>query len=127
MSKAPTRSTTTKKSTKTAAPASVAAAKVVEAAKPVVTGPVLKKKELIERVVAKSGIKKKDAKPVIESTLEVLGSAIASGEELNLQPFGKVKINREKEMSGAKIFVCKIRQTKQTPDSTDGPVANAAE
>lgn len=126
MSKSTTRRTTTKKPT--AAPAAaVAPAKVVEAAKPVVAGPMLKKKELIDRVVAKSGIKKKDAKPVIESMLEVLGSAIASGEELNLQPLGKVKVNREKEMSGAKIFICKIRQTKHNKDTAGGPLVDAAE
>ncbi|MCF6443662.1 HU family DNA-binding protein [Nereida sp. MMG025] len=124
MARSTTRKTTTKKTpVKTAAPT----AQVVSAAKPVVAGPMLKKKELIERVVEKSGIKKKDAKPVIEAMLDVLGTAIASGEELNLQPFGKVKVNREKEMSGAKIFVCKIRQTKQTPSDGPSDLAKAAE
>ena len=79
---------------------------------PVEITPSLRKKELIDRVVSKSGAKRKDAKPVVEAMLDVLGDALAQGEELNLQPFGKLKINRQKEMAGAKVFVCRIRQRK---------------
>lgn len=79
---------------------------------PVEVTPSLRQKELINRVVSKGGAKRKDAKPVVEAMLDVLGDALAQGEELNLQPFDKLKINRQKEMAGAKVFVCKIRQRK---------------
>ncbi len=71
---------------------------------------VLRKKELIERVVARSGVKKKDAKPTIEAMLAVLGEALAAGEELNLQPLGKVMVKKTKELPNAKMMVCRIRQ-----------------
>ncbi|HBQ36849.1 MAG TPA: DNA-binding protein [Rhodobacteraceae bacterium] len=84
---------------------------------PEVTEIVLRKKELIDRVVARSGIKKKDAKPTIEAMLAVLGEAMAAGEELNLQPMGKVMIKRVMEKPNAKVLVCRIRQRKESASS----------
>ena len=79
---------------------------------PLVLGPELKKKELIDLVVEKSAIAKKDAKPVIEAMLAVLGETIAKGREMNLQPLGKVKYNRIKESENARIVILKLRQNK---------------
>lgn len=90
---------------------------VVNAPQPVVAGPMMRKKELINAVVAKSGIKKKDAKPVIEAMLEVLGSALQDGRELNLQPMGKVKVNREKKLAVGKVLITRIRQARDLPPS----------
>lgn len=70
----------------------------------------LRKKELIEMVVARSGAKKKDAKPVIEAMLAVLGETVASGRELNLQPFGKLKINRRETKANGRVVMCRLRQ-----------------
>ncbi|MFK7937947.1 MAG: HU family DNA-binding protein [Roseovarius sp.] len=118
---------------KVPSPAQVPAAPTQTA--PGLSGPVLKKQELIEKVVQASGIKKKDAKPVVEAMLEVLGEALADGRELNLQPMGKVKLNRTKETPGARIIIAKIRQSKGVNTGQNdagfkdgaGPVAAAAE
>lgn len=75
----------------------------------------LKKKELIERIIAKNGMKRRDVKPVVETMLEVLGAAIGDGETLNLQPFGKVMVKRTNDAPNAKVSVVKIRQRKETP------------
>lgn len=83
---------------------------VVTSAQPVVAAPMMRKKELIDTVVARSGIKKRDAKPVIEAMLTVLGSAISEGRDLNLHPMGKLKVNRTKTGKGSKIMICKLRQ-----------------
>lgn len=72
----------------------------------------LKKQELVNIVVDRSDIQKKYAKPVVEAVLAVLGEALASGRELNLQPLGKVKLNRTREMDEARVIVAKIRQNK---------------
>ncbi|WP_371224491.1 HU family DNA-binding protein [Roseovarius sp. 2305UL8-3] len=96
----------------------------------VLSEPELKKQELLQKVVDKSGIKKKDAKPVVEAMLEVLGEALADGREFNLQPMGKLKLNRTKETPNARIIVAKIRQSKRTGGGGMGPkdtVAAAAE
>ena len=93
---------------------------VVTSVKPVVAGPALKKAELVDRVVLRSGIKKKYAKPVVEAALAVLGEALSNGEEYNLKPFGKMKINNEKEVSNARVYNVRIRRQK------DEAVADAA-
>lgn len=79
---------------------------------PVPLGHELKKKELIERIVTKSGLKRRDVKPVVEAILDVLGTSIGKGETLNLQPMGKLIIKRTKDVPNAKISVCRIRQRR---------------
>lgn len=100
---------------------------VVTEKTPVVSDPALKKKELIEVVTERSGIKKKDAKPVIEAMLAVLGQTLADGREMNLQPLGKIKINRAKDVQGGKILITKIRQSNRVPKAPEDPVVKAAE
>ena len=90
----------------------------------------LKRRELIDRVVAKSDVKKKYAKPVIEAMLEVLGDTLSEGREMNLQPLGKVKLNRTKETPTARVIVAKIRQNKSAAGKAAGDqdaLADAAE
>lgn len=79
---------------------------------PADAGPELKKQELIDKVLAKGDIKKKNAKPVVEAVLEVLGEVLAEGREINLPPLGKIKINRVRDLANARIIVAKIRQSK---------------
>ncbi len=89
----------------------------------------LKKKELIDLVVERSGIKRKDAKPAVEAALEVLGEALGKGQDLNLRPLGKVMIKQTKELDNAKVLVCRVRQPKATaPKAAPSSIApDAAE
>lgn len=121
------KSTTARKTTarKTAAPK--AAPVVVNEAKPVLSGPEMKKKELIEKVVERSGMKKRYAKPAIEAALAVLGEALDEGRELNLRPFGKMKVQRAKEVANGKVMMVRLRQPKNAPDEAKEGVADAAE
>lgn len=117
---------------KTAAAPKAAAVKapattVVETVKPVISGVQIKKPELIDRVVAETGMKKKDVKPVVEGMLAVLGSTLMQGEELNVPPLGKVMINRVKDMSNATILNIKVRHPKQDGAAVKTPLADAAE
>ncbi|WP_320179043.1 HU family DNA-binding protein [Roseovarius pacificus] len=96
--------------------------------------PELKKKELIDMVTDRAGVKKKFAKPVVEAMIDILGEAIAEGRELNLQPLGKLKHQRTKETPNARITVAKIRQSKSASpalehgaDKAKESVADAAE
>ncbi len=119
----------------TAAKAAAAASATQAAPTPTVvkdTAPVvgvlpLRKKELIDSVVARSGIKKKDAKPAIEAMLAILGETIAEGRELQLPPMGKLKINRTKQLAKARVVVCKLRQSNNSQTPSSDPVADAAE
>lgn len=141
--KAPTQSTRTTKTTTTAkkttttlstaakpkpeAAATAPIPKVVKVSEPVAAEPDLKKKELLEEVVVRSGIKKKDAKPVVEAMLEILGESLADGRELNLQPLGKLRINRSEDHANYRIIVCKLRQQTNIGNDGEDPLADAAE
>ncbi len=70
----------------------------------------IRKKELVERVVAASGAKKKQVKEIVEHTLKALGDALAKGEELHLPPFGKAKVNRSRDNDGGTTMMVKLRQ-----------------
>lgn len=80
----------------------------------VIIGPVMRKKELVDAVVERSGVKKKDAKPVVEAMLEVLGEALADSRELNLLPMGKFKVVNEKDLGNGKMMRVKVRQVTPT-------------
>ncbi len=126
------KSTTTKVTKPTASESPVETTtmpepKLVSASDAVVAQADLKKKELIELVVTRSGIKKKDAKPVIEAMLAVLGETIEGGRELNLQPFGKLRINRSIEKSNGRVIICKLRQSKPGGGAATEPLAGTAE
>jgi hypothetical protein len=59
--------------------------------------------------------------------LAVLGQTLAEGREINLQPLGKIKINRAKEVQGGTVIVAKIRQSNRVANAVQDPVDTAAE
>jgi len=112
----------------TAAKAPVAtpvAATVVAAARPAVGTPTLKRNELYERVVQECGLKRREVKMVSDALLLVLGKALANGEDLQLPPLGKVKVNREKLTGKNRILICKIRQNLEPKPGTTPSVIPA--
>jgi len=88
-----------------------AAPTVVDSPQAVILGPVMRKKELIDTVVTRSGMKKKDAKPIVDTMLAVLGEALADKRELILPPLGRVKVRKEKQLPNGRVLVVKVRQT----------------
>lgn len=129
------KTTTTRKrattSTKTTAKAKPKAAPkpepvVVKETAPVVTAADMKKVQLIDAVVERSGVKKKYAKPAIEAALAVLGEALAEGQGLNLRPLGKVKIQRQKDVSNGRVITVRVRQPLDKKEA-DKPLAEPAE
>jgi len=85
---------------------------VVETSEPSVSAPGLRKKELLDAVAERSGVKRKDVKPVVEAMLEVMGQAVAEDREMNLLPFAKVKIQKVKDVANGRITIAKLRQPK---------------
>lgn len=100
--------------------------KLVEVKVPVVAKPELRKQEMIDLVVARSGMKKKDAKPVVEAALAVLGEALSEGRELNLRPMGKLKISRREEKANGTVIICRVRQPISQGMVTDGTAPDKA-
>lgn len=99
---------------------------VVTEVEPSVTEPEMKKVELVNLIVERTGMKKKDVKPVVEATLDALGEAISNGQELNLQPLGRVKVNNTKDLANAQVHSVRIRQSKAAR-SEDEDFVDAAE
>ena len=93
---------------------------VVSETKAVQAATVVKKKEFLERVATKSGLRKNQVKQAMEATLAALGDALAAGEELNLSGLGKVKVNRTKQVSGGAVIICKVRTSDNDQKSDDG-------
>lgn len=128
-------STATARKSKTTAAAEVAekpaakapTPKVVQLVEPVVSDPDMKKKELIDLVVERTGVKKRDAKPSVEAALAVLGEVLASGRELNLPPLGKVRINRATDNGGVRVITCRIRQSSGKDENVSSDPLAAAE
>lgn len=97
---------------------------VVETLTPVVVSNELRKKELFELVVERSGMKKRDVKPVVEAMLAVLGDALAEQREMDLQPLGKLKVQRGKELSDGHALVLKLRQKTARLNAVPGTDLN---
>ncbi len=88
----------------------------VVAARPAsLTQPSLRKNDLVDAVIARTDAKKSVAKPIVDAVLAVLGETIASERELNLPPLGKLKIQRVKDTSDARVTVARLRQAKPKP------------
>ena len=87
--------------------------RIAAQAEPAPEGEAMKKKDFIDRVVERSGVKKRDAKPAIEATMAELADLLAAGRDLNLPPMGKLKSVKSKEVGdGAQVLTLKLRTMK---------------
>ncbi len=85
----------------------------------------VRRKELVERIVASSGLKPNAVKSVLDAVLVEIGNALSAGEGLNIHPLGKITVNRKKEMEDREVLICKIRRKVET--SIISPLTTAAE
>lgn len=84
--------------------------------------PDLKKKELIEAIVARSDLKKGVTRQTLDVAFAIMAEALEEGRGLNVPPFGKLTINRERTNgSGEKVLITKFRisSPKDDEDATD--------
>lgn len=72
----------------------------------------LTKKELIERMVEQTEMKKGDARRALDAVLTVLGGALAEGANMSAAPLGKIKIARTKDTKNGQLVVCRIKLKK---------------
>lgn len=78
----------------------------------------LRMRDILERVVDRSGMRKGEARTAIEATMAVIGEAIENGEDIDLPGFGKLKLQREKETPRGKAYV--MRLVRNTAPPSDG-------
>lgn len=82
----------------------------------------MRKKELVEAIVTRTGVKRRDARVIIEAMLAELGATLAEGRDLILPPLGRVRINRTKELEDGRVLAMKLRQKEQPVQS--GPTTS---
>ena len=105
--------------------------KVAKAAPAPITGPVeggtLKTKELIDRVVARSGAGRMAAKPVVDAVLVELAESLARGESFVLPPLGRGKIRPAKEGAKEGMMTLRINKGGRAKKDDATPLAPAEE
>lgn len=78
----------------------------------------MKKPQLLDAVVARTNLKKRDVKPAVEAALAVIAEALMNGEDLNLPPMGKLRVVKAKELdAGAQVLTLKLRTMKTVANS----------
>jgi Bacterial DNA-binding protein len=112
------------------------AAKSADAAAPAAVAPgvkaapkLVRRKEMVARIVASSGLKPNQVKTMLDSVLAELGNALSAGEGLSLPPLGKITVNRQKEVGNREVLICKLRRkTGDAPAAAPetGPLETAA-
>ncbi len=102
----------------------------VEGADPVAKGPAaLRLKELVDRVAAATGGKKKGVKEIVEATLAQLGLALKNGEMLNLPALGKVRVAKTQGANPGSAMTLKLRPAGPAPkkQTTERALAEPAD
>ena len=94
------------------APAPVAPEVAGEEAKEGVT---LKLKGLMERIGAKSDVRKRDLRAVVELTLAELGAALARGEGVNLPGLGHMRVARKADGGSMTLKLRPADPAKEKP------------
>lgn len=74
----------------------------------------MKKPDLMDRTVARSGLKKRDVKPAVEAALAEIADALLNGEDLILPPLGRVRIIKSKELDGGSSMLTLRLRTPKT-------------
>lgn len=77
---------------------------------------VVQKRDFIDRVIAATGARKADARPVIEATLAELGRVFAAGQTLAVPPLGRARISCEKDARGGDVITLRLRRRPAKPN-----------
>jgi nucleoid DNA-binding protein len=92
----------------------------------------LKKKELIDRVTALSGAKRRDVKPAVEAALTILGESLAQGRDVTLPGLGRMRVTRVKPTPHGHNLIVRVRQntgqyTGQSADQKAGETPDGSD
>ncbi len=87
----------------------------------------LAKKALLAQVVAATGAKPKDVKPILEATLDAIAQALGRGESLVLPPLGRLTVRPQREGANARVMTVKVRRTADKAEHASQALAEADE
>ena len=74
------------------------------------TAPVVQKRDFVDRVLAVTGAKRNEARPIIEATLAQLGEVLSSGATLAVPPLGRARVALERDARGAEVVTLRLRR-----------------
>ncbi|WP_415184631.1 HU family DNA-binding protein [Phaeovulum sp.] len=86
----------------------------------------LRKKDLLDRVVAATGAGKKEARDVIEATLRILGDALAARETVVVPPLGKARVSRQVDRKMGEMLIVKLIRPSDTADKNSAKTEDEA-
>ena len=77
----------------------------------------MNKNEFINEIYNQSGLSKKDCKLCLETMLDIIRTALQSGESVSFSNFGKFKVNdiKEKAIYNFKTKKAQIVEARKTP------------
>ncbi|MFD2172597.1 HU family DNA-binding protein [Rhodobacter lacus] len=93
----------------------------------------VKKKDLIERVALKGGVKKAAARDLTDAVLAVMAEALEAGETLVVPPLGKLSLARRTERAGSAVLHLRLKRAgaqegeKKDEKSGSDPLAKPEE
>jgi nucleoid DNA-binding protein len=71
---------------------------------------VVQKRDFIDRIIAATGARKADARPIIEATLAELGQVLSDGQTLAVPPLGRARVRVEKDARGGDVITLRLRR-----------------
>lgn len=71
---------------------------------------VVQKRDFIDRVLAATGARRAEARPIIEATLAQLGQILSDGHTLAVPPLGRARINLERDPRGGDVITLRLRR-----------------
>jgi len=69
-----------------------------------------RRQDLIQAVADRCSVKRSDAKEVLNLVLEEIGKALDEGDELVLQPLGRLSVKQRREATNGTNLTVKIRR-----------------
>lgn len=71
---------------------------------------VVQKRDFIDRVLAETGARRAEARPIIEATLAQLGQVLSAGQTLAVPPLGRARIALERDARGGEVITLRLRR-----------------
>ena len=87
----------------------------------------LDKKQLIDRVVIASGVRKRDVKAAVEAALEAMGAALDEGRQVKIQPLGALRVVKANEGGRSATLTLKLRRRRAGGDDAEGAASEVAD
>lgn len=84
----------------------------------------IKKPDLLDAIVTRTNLKKRDVKPTVEAALAVLVDALRDGMEVNVPPMGKLRVVKSKDLEGGAVVMTLKLRTPKNATVANAPLDN---